>query len=209
MLKNEELLTREDKNTAKDDLTQFPIKEFKSNKNTFEVDLKLSKDKQVLCDNIYKNTMNIDKIERYSKDKEFILDKKYHIDCLLKSESGLCFTMQEKVLRNRYSCLNTFTIEYMQNKYEQGEFFSICSQLYFSGYLNQAEDAFDKYIIINVANFKQWIYESKWIDNNLCIKRSGGSNASFLYVDYRCIPQNCIFKKFGDNEFFEYEWQKK
>jgi len=126
-------------------------------RNRFEEDFALSLKSQPYIDEIYNEIFPIKNIIRFPKgDKErHILDREFHIDVNLELQNGIKLTGQEKVLRERYSYFNTFTIEFYQNRHdyevknpdgtiikpkEKGEFFNLGAQFYFHGYCNKTED---------------------------------------------------------------------
>lgn len=118
-------------------------------------DLELSIKVRPLIDKIYNEVFPAHRdINRTSNHKD-ILDREYHIDVNLSGNATGKITLQEKALRHQFAHYDTFTMEYMQNVEDgiKGEFFSLCSQYYFNGYLNESEDGFDKWMIINVAEF--------------------------------------------------------
>lgn len=157
--------------------------------DSFKADFELSKKTEYLRNDIYRQYLSAINISRYTKEDKFILDIEYHIDCVIKTSMRTKLTLQEKGLRHKFAKYNTFTIEYMQDSESGGEFFNLCSQLYFHGYLNQAEDQFDKWIILDVAKFFIWIAENR---NLIKVRKDKNSRASFLHIDYGFLPKEVL-----------------
>jgi hypothetical protein len=162
--------------------------------NTFLVDIKHSKQSRPAIDNIYKSTWpRYDTIKR--SDGKLDIDRYYHVDAILESSTLALpkIIIQEKALRAKYSNYNTLTMEYMQDRHEgiKGEFFNLCAQYYFSGYINDFYDGFIKYIIINIPEFMRQYSDVKIPFD---IKSTDHSNASFICFKYSSIPLEAILK---------------
>lgn len=158
---------------------------------TFLSDKALSLKSSPLMDILYTKHLDAKKIHRYSAKDKFVLDQEYHIDCIVKTHKGNAITLQEKGLRHKFIKYNTFTMEYYQNRFnkEGGEYFNLCSQMYFHGYLNEYESAFEKWCILDVCKLMQWINTIPYIMNSVRDDKFA-SNASFFYVDYKSIPDD-------------------
>jgi len=131
------------------------------------VDKALSIKSYPYVEKIYYGIFSIKNITRFDKsDKRHILDIKYHIDVELELENGTKLTIQEKVLRSKFSSFDTFTMEFYQNRHdyeiespngtimepkEKGEFFLIAARYYLHGY-------WDKEAEENVLRSKNGIY---------------------------------------------------
>lgn len=163
---------------------------------SFDDDLKLSFKTQPLCDRVYNENFYINKIIRYNREnEEQILDIKYHIDVELELTNGIKLTGQEKILRNRFSTFNTFTIEFYQNSMmkERGEFFNFGAQFYLHGYLNQNEDGLDKWYMINMFSFLSDLKNKPIEILEQYTRDTGNSRASFFQINYNNINPKYIY----------------
>ncbi|MCK4259878.1 MAG: hypothetical protein KAX49_12930 [Halanaerobiales bacterium] len=170
--------------------------------NSFHEDLELSKKTSPFIDAVYTELLQTTKIKRTNTEanNNEVLDREFHIDTIIERQNGTKITLQEKILRNEKSSFNTFTMEFYQNRHskEKGEFFNICSQYYFHGYLNENEDGLEKWYIINVSRLNKWLskYNIKQIEEQKT--RPSTSNASFFWVNYNNIPKDCIEYSYKD-----------
>jgi len=171
---------------------------------SWKKDLELSYKSQSYADTIYKKVFPVQQIKRTVKrdengtfEDEF-LDRRMHIDVLLRLKNGITLTGQEKVLRNKFSRFNTFTIEFYQNRFtkEKGEFFNLGAQFFLHGYWNVNEDGFEKWYIIKVLDFLLYLRRFSIQELQRHTKKSSG-RASFFCVKYEEIPQDFIFAKGG------------
>lgn len=145
-------------------------------------------------DDLYRSIfgVNID-IKRFEYGEKFILDKEFHIDVQLTLKNGSILLGQEKVLHPQFSHYNTFTMEFLQNRQtgERGEFFNIASQFYFHGYATK-ECKLEKYVIVDLLKFVDWSKDKTLNDLKLSTRMSGPSNATFYYIRYEKIPEDCL-----------------
>ena len=164
--------------------------------STFEEDLALSKKAQPYQDKIYKDLFPGVKITRFEKEDDKILDIKFHIDVELELSNGAKLLGQEKALRHKFSRFDTFTMEFYQDKVtkERGEFFKIGAQFYLHSYWNKNEDGFEKWYMVKVFDFLEWLKETP-IELLEKQTRSSTSRANFYYIKYGEIPDYCIYKR--------------
>ena len=96
--------------------------------------------------------------------KVHVLDKEFGIDSLLHFPGGQWISIQEKYRRNNALKYLDFTQEYMNaegTQYEApGEWFKLGAQLYFYGWANASETAFQKWAILDVAKYKLLVEEA-------------------------------------------------
>jgi hypothetical protein len=160
---------------------------------SFTSDLELSNRSRHIQDRVYQELWQPTKITRFDKPDNMILDRLFHIDVAIRLGNGQVILGQEKALRYKFSHFNTFTIEHHQNRHtgEGGEFFNLGAQFYFHGYLNEAEDALCKWVVIKVFDFVDFI---QTCDSSLYqIKPTGTSQADFMSINYDDIPESCIY----------------
>ncbi|MBA7543340.1 hypothetical protein ES705_35670 [subsurface metagenome] len=183
-------------------------------RDRFEEDFALSLKSQPYINEIYNEVFPIKNIIRFPKGdkKRHILDREFHIDVNLELQNGIKLTGQEKVLRERYSRFNTFTIEFYQNRhnykvkkpdgtflepFEKGEFFNLGAQFYFHGYWDKQEMGLEKWYLIKMFDFLTWL-RNKPIEELEKTTKPSTSNASFYYKDYDDIPLEFIYAKYKD-----------
>ena len=146
---------------------------------TFQSDLDFSISMQGYADEIYKSVLPISSITRFTRnDKQVhILDKKFHIDCVLHLENGQIMTLQEKFLRSRYASFDCYTLEYFnnQNTNELGEWHRLCTDLYFTGY-GDTEQGFISAYLFKVTDIKISILRDELKGK---LKKTTTSNANF------------------------------
>lgn len=160
-------------------------------------DLELSKKAIIYQNQIYNKIFDNPKIIRFNKnnDERHILDTEYHIDVQIELQNGIKLTGQEKALRHEFSKYNTFTLEFYQNRHtkERGEFFNLCSQFYLHAYWNKNYTGFEKWCIIKIFEFLEWL-KQKDIRELEKYTKASTSKASFLYIDYLKLPSNCFYR---------------
>ena len=148
------------------------------------------------CDEIYRKVFNAKGIKR---PQDTALDLDLGIDVILTLPSGSILTGQEKALSHQFEHHNTLTMEFYQNRdtKEPGEFFKIASQFYLSGYINEQQNAFTSWHIINLCNLIQWL--GKYPTSQLEKKTIPSTGyASFIAIPYKNIPAVCIVAKSED-----------
>ena len=164
--------------------------------------------KSFLNDNIGDNIED-NNIERFAKNKDerHLLDREYAIDVsIILPNNNSKITFQEKALSYNYYSFRTFTIEYLNNRFnkniyhdnnkilealEQGEWFKINADFYLTGYANKDHNKFIEYLIINLPKFKIWV-EKEYKNKKFNITSDKFSNANFIWFDYNDIPIYCI-----------------
>lgn len=163
---------------------------------TFKEDLELSEKAQPIQDAIYSDIWPVEKIKRFTKEDEKILDIQYHIDVEVKLRNGTMLLGQEKALRHKFAWYNTFTLEFYQNRHtkEKGEFFNLGAQFYLHGYFNKEEDGFCKWYLIKIFDFiEHWKkLPAEALEQHT---KPSTSNASFFCIDYDKIPNKFIYAK--------------
>ena len=181
----------------------------------FAKDLQFSRNTQHLIDKVYSTVWKNSNIKRSSaftnnccNSDADAFDKYFAIDSVVTRANGSSITIQEKVLRHKYSDFNTFTIEYMQNRHAGtlGEFAHCGSHLYLHSYANSDCTQLSKWFLLRTFEFHEWF------TNYLQQLKSNGystlaymsshtrnvttSNASMLFIDYNDIPESVIYKSY-------------
>ena len=86
------------------------------------------------------------------------LDQHFAIDRVITLSSGVTFSLQEKYRQNYYLRFMDFTQEYKNahgtTNETKGEWFKLYAQLYFYGWANEEETAFEKWILMDVTKYK-------------------------------------------------------
>jgi len=165
--------------------------------NTYLIDLEHSMQARPAINKVYGEIWDRwDKITR--ADNNLFADQFYHVDVILEStKCPICkIVVQEKALRAEFAHYNCLTMEYMQDRRsgECGEFFNLCAQYYFSGYINDDYSGFIKYRVINIPVFMAMFAELKI---KFDIKPTKGSHASFICFNYDDLPECCVIAKKG------------
>jgi len=90
-----------------------------------------------------------------------VLDKEFGIDALVHLTDGQWISLQEKYRRNAALKFLDFTQEYMNAVgtpgESLGEWFKLGAQLYFYGWANASETAFEKWAIIDIVKYKMLV----------------------------------------------------
>lgn len=152
-----------------------------------------------IADNIYISVFGPSVgINRYEKEDNNILDRKFAIDVTLTTNSGLVLVGQEKFLSHKYINFGTVTIEHMQNPLtgERGDWFKMGVQFYLTAYYNNKHTGFEKWALLDwpaivVATDAGLL---NWRDNE---NKQDGARASFRYVKMDEIPSGCIIASNG------------
>ena len=147
-----------------------------------------------VADKIYRNVFGDDiTIQRFDHEDKKILDVTFAIDVQLGLGNGQILLGQEKFLSHKYASYKSLTIEYWQNPVteEQGDWFKIAAQFYFTGYCTADMTSFDPWVIANWASLvvdtnKELI---DWYHNK---NKDGMARATFCYIKMSDIPTNCI-----------------
>lgn len=119
--------------------------------------------------------------------KVHVLDKEFGIDALLHLNGGQWISIQEKYRCNKALKWLDFTQEYMNaegTKYETlGEWFKLGAQLYFYGWANYAQTAFEKWALLDIAKYKMLVEQSGGL-SKLGVKRQNRQHgmASFYAI---------------------------
>jgi len=140
-----------------------------------------------------------DQLVRCTKE-EFMAgyDHELGIDVLLKFESGMTATLQEKFLT--FPRATTVTVEYMQNPEtgEQGDWFTLKCQYYFVGYDTDNSETFNDWILLDWPAVQRATLQGRiqWHENR---NRHDGARASFRYAYFDEIPPDCIVARYGQH----------
>ena len=151
---------------------------------------------QPFADEIYKSVLPIKHITRFTRDDDQIniLDKEFHIDCILSLKNGQIITLQEKFLRSKFANFDCFTLEYYNNPltHEIGEWYRLCTDLYFTGY-GSPEEGFISAYLFKTIDVKLAILsgELKGI-----LKKTSHSFANFYAFPFKDFKEEWfIYKK--------------
>jgi hypothetical protein len=185
--------------------------------SSFSVDLSFEKKMQSYIDGIYYSLFpSLKEIIRSNRDdfsggvpsKWSILDKDLSIDSILLFKNGTMLTLQEKIRRSKFLRYDDFTFEYYSNRVSKtgGQWFKLCSQLFFYGFSNETENSIDNWYILNIPNLR--IYLSSFDVNSLesCIINNPHRNSCFIPFSFKELPMDCILyssdlvNKLGDGK---------
>lgn len=121
-----------------------------------------------------------------------VLDKEFGIDSLVVLRNGQWISLQEKYRTNDALKWLDFTQEYMNAEGTQheslGEWFKLGAQLYFYGWANRDETDFEKWALIDIAQYKLLV-ESAGGLAALGVKRRNYAHgrASFFAIPMRSL----------------------
>lgn len=128
-----------------------------------------------------------------------VLDKEFGIDTLVTMPSGQWLSVQEKYRRNKYLSERQlmirppypdFTQEYKNaagTEHEaDGEWFRLGAQVYFYGWANERENGFEKWVLIDIAQYKLLVEENGGIERFGVLKRNRAHGRASFYA----IPVN-------------------
>jgi len=145
-----------------------------------------------VADDLYKKVLpEIVSVERFAKETErHILDRSFAIDCIFHFKE-MVFTCQEKFRTHKYVHYKDITVEYYNDPDAEikGDWFNMCAQLYFCGYANATNTAFETWVLLDwsrivlatVQGFIHW-----------GIKQNPDSKANFKYAKMMTLPPGCI-----------------
>lgn len=96
------------------------------------------------------------------------LDQHFAIDRVITLSSGVTFSLQEKYRQNYYLRFMDFTQEYKNahgtTNETKGEWFKLYAQLYFYGWANKEETAFEKWILMDITKYKMVVEQAGGLD---------------------------------------------
>lgn len=147
-----------------------------------------------IADKVYRDVFgSATEIVRMEREDQKVLDIRFAIDVKLVLPSGQILLGQEKFLSHKYAKYSSVTVEYEQNQWthEQGDWFKLCSQFYFVGYMNEQRDTFTPWIILNWPNVVLATLQKRvpWRQNK---NNNGRARASFKYCGMKNFPKDCI-----------------
>ena len=148
------------------------------------------------ADNIYYQNFGMVGIKRYDKIDNLVIDQQFAIDVTIIMDNGMVLNGQEKFLSYNYSKYNSLTVEFMQDPLtdEKGDWFKLAPQFYLCAYFNEAQTDFIKYILIYWP--KLVIHtNNNVIDWRLNVNNNGRAKASFKWINFNNIPDDCIIAK--------------
>ena len=156
-------------------------------------DLEFSIAMQPYADKIYRDVLPITNITRFTRNDGLvhILDKEFHIDCVLTLRNVQILTLQEKFLRAKYASFDCFTLEHFNNQEtnELGEWHRLCTDLYFTGY-GDIEHGFNPAYLFKTIDVKLAILNNE-IKGEL--KKTTTSNANFYAYPFKTGYLACSF----------------
>lgn len=134
--------------------------------STWDEDLAFSIGMNKYVDETYRKIYPIESITRLTRnDDPDILDVQFHIDTILTLTNGTIITAQEKIRRLYYMKYQEFTLEYMNNKFEPGEHYKLCTDIYFYAY-GDLEMGLEQIYIFKTIDFKNALAHNR-IQGNL------------------------------------------
>lgn len=98
-----------------------------------------------------------------------VLDQEFGIDSLITLPSEQWITLQEKYRRHSALRYLDFTQEYMNgvgtSRESPGEWFKLGAQLYFYGWANADETAFEKWFLMDIVKYKMLVEQSGGLEH--------------------------------------------
>lgn len=98
-----------------------------------------------------------------------ILDQEFGIDSLIRFSSGQWISVQEKYRDHSALKWLDFTQEYINGEgtpYEgPGEWFKLGAQIYFYGWANKSQTAFEKWILLDIPKYKLLVEKAGGLDS--------------------------------------------
>ena len=150
-----------------------------------------------VADKLYQQIMpEMLSIERFEKgDERHIWDRTFAIDCLFHFQE-LTLTCQEKFRKNEHLHYQDLTVEYYNDpvKREKGDWFNMCAQLYFCGYANATESAFDLWVLVDWSRLVMATIKGivQWET-----RQNQYSKANFKYIKMAALPHDCLIRAGG------------
>ena len=139
--------------------------------------------------------------------KVHILDKEFGIDSLVHLDGGQWISLQEKYRRHSSLHWLEFTQEYMNaagTKYESpGEWFKLGAQLYFYGWANNSQTAFEKWALIDIAKYKMLVEKAGGLDKLGTLEQNSRYGKSTFYAIKIMKLASCFvctYKDFPESE---------
>ena len=129
------------------------------------------------------------------------LDKELSIDATIVFENGSLITIQEKSRRFEYlQRFGDFTFEYYANRFKlnNGQWFKLISQLFFYGFVNEEENKYVKYYLIDSLRLRIFLLnlEEKNIKNKL---KTNPHRASNFYPISFDMPDDCFISSYDES----------
>lgn len=123
---------------------------------------------------------------RGDDDKVHTLDKSFGIDLIIELKGGQIITLQEKYRKNDALRYLDFTQEYMNavgtNHESKGEWFNLCSQLYFYGWSDKAESCFEKWFLMDIVKYKLLVNSLGGLDKIGTLKQNNFHGRASFYA---------------------------
>ncbi len=152
-----------------------------------------------VADNLYRLIIpEIVTITRFDKDTErHILDREFAIDVEFQLPE-MILTCQEKFREHEYLRYGDVTVEYYNNPALRlkGDWFNLAAQLYFVGYANAQNDAFEKWILLDWCRVVLETLNGK-IHWQMGIPQSKSGLATFNAAKMSKFPDGCIIAHYG------------
>ncbi len=130
-----------------------------------------------------------------------VLDKEFGIDNLVTFESGQWISIQEKYRKNEFLKYGDFTQEYMNaegTRYEsEGEWFHLGAQLYFYGWSNQDESAFERWVLIDIAKYKLLVEKHGGLDKVGKLRQNNRHGRASFYAIPMYVLKTAIIHQGG------------
>ncbi len=119
-----------------------------------------------------------------------LYDRHLGIDVVLRLANGRALTLQEKFLTTTF---NTVTVEYMNDAARgvPGDWFSMKTQLYFVGYVDQATMTWRRWLLLN---WPAVVIQTErgalvWEER---VNQNDAARASFRYAPMASFPASCV-----------------
>lgn len=160
--------------------------------STWDERLELERAGQKPADEIYTTLFNATRVERFSHERNLLIDQQLGVDCIIHMANGQAMTLQEKFRAPRWNKYPPqLTIEYMGNPQtgERGDWFNCAAQLYSVGYFRDDMNGFASFLIVNLAQL--W-YADNMLNLDWELKQNRYANASFKALNWADIPKSAI-----------------
>jgi len=172
----------------------------------WEEDTAFDKQMQPYINEIYYDLFGKDIVIDRSKVSEneirkSFLDKELSIDTIIIFENQSFITIQEKSRRNCYLTFNDFTFEYYSNRFsfKKGQWFKLASQLFFYGYVNENENGYSKYYLLDIVRLR--LFLSKRTKESIIRKLKNNTKraSNFLPIKFDEMPDDCFLASFDSS----------
>ncbi len=124
-------------------------------------------------------------------DYQASFDGEFGIDVILRTQTGVRLTLQEKILG--YGKELTVTVEYMQDWRNEirGDWFNLGCQYYFVGYHEPESKQLHSWIMLDWTRTVA-LTEARQIRWQEQKNKRDGARSSFMYANFKLFPSSCV-----------------